>query len=122
MSEEYLTVPYLSSVSSKVKEVFFSYEHPHSIYFKYSLTDESNEMQLAIRANSRTRLEEQLVDGNAENLKPAYSGMLPISLPLYRNLISLCNTNVIPSHYHSFYNLVPSENSTLVTNDSDEED
>lgn len=104
---------------SKIKEVVFPYNQPDTVYFRYSFEDELQEMQAITRTNSRRRRGDPIED--AENLKLAYTGMLPIPLPLYRDLISLCDSGAIPNHYQCFYrNLVPL-NSTSITNDSDEE-
>lgn len=46
-------------------------------------------------------------------LKQAYSEPIAVSKALLADLLSLCRTEAIPAHYHSFYNSLRSYDGNL---------
>lgn len=90
---------------SKVKEVSFCPTNLDTMFFRYYLEEDQLKLHYVTRMNSRRRKAEQPILGLPQ---PAYQNLLPINKPLYKDLISLCDSEAIPRPYHDFYrSLVP---------------
>ncbi|CAK1587350.1 unnamed protein product [Parnassius mnemosyne] len=109
---------------SKIKEIKACPDTPNKLFFKY---DFENHDYLVLdttnRTSSRTR-KTNISPQSLNELMPAYDKCLPISNALYKDLISLCDTNAIPLHYQGFYrNLVTqSDTPNLEIFDTSDED
>lgn len=88
---------------SDVMEVSVTYTKPNCFLFKYDF--DQDYIELDYDAGSSRQRRQKQVTQKIENieLKPAYDEPLPIRKALYDDLLSLCDSKAIPSHYHSFY-------------------
>ncbi|XP_053614598.1 uncharacterized protein LOC128677637 [Plodia interpunctella] len=81
---------------TKIKEVKVFPSDPNKLLYKYNL-DESQYMTIVTRTNTRRRQQDNT------NIPPLYDDVLPISLAKKNDLISLCNSGIIPAVHHNFY-------------------
>jgi hypothetical protein len=83
---------------NQVREVKIDPSNPYIINYKYDLNEaQSMSIDCCRRATTRNR---QTFN---ETLKNAYSNVLPITSAKYKDLNCLCEQNLIPPRYHSFY-------------------
>ncbi|CAD0198036.1 unnamed protein product [Chrysodeixis includens] len=91
---------------------------PYVMHYKYDL-NEAQSMSIDCRRRAYTRNRQN----NVEPLNSAYTNALPITTAKYKDLISLCEKNLIPSRYHSFYkNIAHTATENKENTNSDEED
>lgn len=76
-----------------IKEVNVEETQSNKIRYKYALNDDY--MKLVLRKETRNY--------NTPILCEAYSNPIPISNDKYNDLISLCNSGIIPNKYHDFF-------------------
>lgn len=110
---------------SKIKEIKTSPDAPNKLLFKYDFESEYLVLDTTNRTTTtRTRKSNNANAVDVNELPLAYAQLLPISDALFKDLISLCNTNAIPLHYQTFYrNLLPAtESPNLEVFDSSEEE
>lgn len=110
---------------TKIVEVKVSNSNPNIVQFKYNYDDQYFELNTESCIN-RSRRGKQNKRDNIEmsGLKPAYSEPIAVSKALLADLLSLCRTEAIPAHYHSFYNSLRSCNENpeaALDSDSDED-
>lgn len=86
---------------NKVREVKVQGNNPDIIEFKYDFSEEnyrklncSNHLKLT---RGRKKKEQELI------LEKVYNNPIPITEVKYKDLISLCDTLIIPTKYHDFY-------------------
>ncbi|XP_026733787.1 uncharacterized protein LOC113498078 [Trichoplusia ni] len=97
---------------NNIKEVHVDCNDSNKLYYKYDL---SAEMYDAITIGNTTRNSR----GNQNmQIKKAYNQLLPISRDKYKDLLSLCNTNIIPVEYHDYFKTLP--NGDANTSDDEE--
>ncbi|PZC86881.1 hypothetical protein B5X24_HaOG201740 [Helicoverpa armigera] len=109
---------------TKIVEVKVSNSNPNIVQFKYNYDDQYFDLNTESCIN-RSRRGKQNRSGNIEvtSLKPAYSEPIAVSKALLEDLHSLCRTEAIPAHYHSFYNSLRSYNDNQQpASDSDSDD
>jgi hypothetical protein len=92
---------------SKVKEVTVKATEPNVMLYKLNFLDEDYKRCIMydispIMPSTRKRKVIKPFDF-CEPLKNAYNGKLPIKTAKYKDLISLCTANIIPSIYHQFF-------------------
>jgi hypothetical protein len=96
----------------KVKAVKVERESPNILHYQYEHGSEFSRVFLYDDANqikpvSRTRKRKSNNFVFDPVLKLAYDRPIKISSAKYKDLLSLCNSNVIPKIYHSFYQSLP---------------
>ena len=86
-----------------IKHLQFRQNAPENIYYKYDFDD--TEFQV-IKCKSQTR-------GRQRNIEPTrkYSSRLGVSCAKKADLLSLCNSGIIPSDLHFFYENLPTSTS-----------
>lgn len=91
---------------TKIHEIKITQAHPDVIYLKYNFDDEYISLNTASTTrSSRGRSKKTPVtDVSADELKNLYKEPIALPKPLYDDLMSLCKTEAIPKHYHTFYN------------------
>ncbi|KAH9635797.1 hypothetical protein HF086_002357 [Spodoptera exigua] len=83
---------------TRLREVTVHALHYDRIEYKYNFEDEPKTIKILRSGNRNTeRLSREF------EIKQAYDGDLPISRNKYKDLINLCQTNIIPEKYHNFY-------------------
>ncbi|KAF9405265.1 hypothetical protein HW555_013933 [Spodoptera exigua] len=83
---------------TRLREVTVNALHYDRIEYKYNFEDEPKTIKILRSGNRNTeRLSREF------EIKQAYDGDLPISRNKYKDLINLCQTNIIPEKYHNFY-------------------
>lgn len=95
---------------NKIKEVIIQESQPNKIHYKYDLSDEC--MTLITRKETRNR---------SFTLKTAYPQSISISKDKFKDLISLCETGIIPVKYHDYYKALPHGHITINETDDDSE-
>ncbi|KAI8435869.1 hypothetical protein MSG28_004078 [Choristoneura fumiferana] len=83
---------------NKVKEVRVEKDAPNCLFFKYDLKGE----QFCLNTVITTRRRGKIMNDDVE-LKMAYGNPLTITDAKYKDLISLCQSGVIPKEYHTFF-------------------
>lgn len=81
------------------------------LQFKYNFNDNYSELNAAAAAPGVTRNTRQrsttatrpAATARSAVLTKAYNKPVPITKALYNDLLSLCRSEAIPSHYHNFY-------------------
>lgn len=93
-------------------------QHYDRIEYKYNFEDEPKTIKVLRSGNRNTeRLSREF------QIKQAYDGELSISRNKYKDLMSLCQSNIIPEKYHNFYqNLKVDENVQEPLDDIDDDD
>ncbi|KAF9409219.1 hypothetical protein HW555_011351 [Spodoptera exigua] len=93
----------------KIQQIKTSPDAPNKLLFKYDFESEYLVLDTTNRTTTtRTRKSNNANAVDVNELPLAYAQLLPISDALFKDLISLCNTNAIPLHYQTFYrNLLP---------------
>lgn len=87
---------------TKVHVFEYRKSEPNRIYFKYDVNSSFNFIEIA-RPNLRRKM--KTIEGY--ELKDAYESKICISKRKYDDLLSLCQRNIIPQRYHSFYSSLP---------------
>ena len=93
---------------SKIKQILILKEKPNEI--QYSTDFEAAYETLV------TRKEKEHVDVKKYNLIKAYKNVQGIPAAKKKDLLSLCENNIIPTEYHQYFKLFP----TKLSNDQDE--
>lgn len=86
---------------TKIHEIKVNYTEPDVLYFKYAYDDEFQCISTSAKS-IRGRSKRTMNDDDV--LKTIYTEPIPLTKPLYDDLMSLCRTEAIPKHYHTFYN------------------
>lgn len=107
----------------KIKTLRYDKDYPNHLLYRYDYTDEFCKINIKLVKRSTARTE--FISKEADQLKKAYTSMLPISKAKYNDLQKLCKKNVIPSQYHAWYASLPCTTRVLDLNitlesDSDE--
>jgi hypothetical protein len=87
---------------TKVHVFEYRKSEPNRIYYKYEVNTEFKFIEIA-RPNLRRKM--RTIQGYA--LKNAYDSPICISKKKYDDLLSLCQRQIIPPRYHSFYGSLP---------------
>lgn len=82
---------------NQVREIVVKAENPYAIFYKYDLNDEEPKRIDLVRKVT-TRSHRSLNDP-----KKCYDEPIMITSAKYKDLISLCQQNLIPPRYHNFY-------------------
>ncbi|CAC5379351.1 unnamed protein product [Mytilus coruscus] len=85
----------------EIKQLQFRKETPNVIYYKYSFHEEFNEITVV------TRGRQKLVENLAVSTK--YKERLPITEAKKADLLSLCQSGIIPADCVQFYKSLPSK-------------
>ena len=93
----------------KIRQLVMDKSQPYAMHFKYDLQAETFKVLNMFR---KSRMKKP----SAIELELLYDKPLPLSKSKYTDLLSLCNANLIPSTYHSFYRDLPTGDG----NDSEE--
>lgn len=101
---------------TKIKEVRVCAEDPFKIEYRYDLSN-CNIMTIAVNTNTRRR---QRADSMNESVTPLYQNLLSIPRAKFNDLISLCNSGLIPATYHDYFKSLCVEGMTR--NDSESSD
>lgn len=98
---------------TKIMEVRVSPSKTDILQFKYNFNDNYSELNAAAAAPGVTRNTRQrqrsttatrpAATARSAVLTKAYNKPVPITKALYNDLLSLCRSEAIPSHYHNFY-------------------
>lgn len=81
---------------NQVREIVVEYTQPGKIFYKYDL-DEGSAMCIdCSKRPSRRALQ-------VNTLEKVYGETLPITTAKYKDIMSLCQKNLIPPRYHEFY-------------------
>lgn len=99
---------------SKIRELNVSSSEPDVINYKYRF-DETYHRLIVRRAQNSRRPNKTIFN---DEVTHAYSGPLPIPHNKIVDLNYLCNHNVIPRQYHTFFNSLLSGD--VITSGSDE--
>ncbi|KAF9416660.1 hypothetical protein HW555_006090 [Spodoptera exigua] len=83
---------------NQVREIVVENSQPDKIFYKYDLNEKS---ALCIDCSKRTS--RRVTQGNTLELRKAYGESLPITTAKYKDLMSLCQKNLIPPRYHDYY-------------------
>ncbi|CAI6355322.1 unnamed protein product [Macrosiphum euphorbiae] len=90
----------------KVKSFEFRKDSPFIVGYKYDYFDEYK--YIDVRSTKGSRRSGGNISMDDIVLKQLYTKALPISVEKKKDLINLCNKNVIPSIYHNFFFNLPS--------------
>lgn len=86
---------------TKIHEVKVTEANPDVIFLKYNYDDECISLNtVPIIKSSRPKKVTVIVD--SDELRNLYRESIALPKPLYDDLISLCRTEAIPKHYHTF--------------------
>lgn len=94
---------------TKIREFIIEESQPNKLHYKYSLEDDS--MTLIIRKQTRNII--------TETLKNTYSGPIDITNDKYKDIISLCETGIIPEKYHPYFRALPHSLTVEASRDAD---
>lgn len=100
---------------NSIKEVHVNASDPNKLCYKYDLSDEFYDT-IAVGSNTR--------NSTNCNLQRAYSLALKIPFDKYKDLASLCTSNIIPEEHHDFLKTLPhtdgkaEKTESLVTDES----
>ncbi|CAG4939833.1 unnamed protein product [Parnassius apollo] len=91
---------------TKIHEIKMTQAHPDVIYLKYNFDDEYISLNTAsdTRSSRGRPKKTPVTDVSRDELKNLYREPIALPKPLYDDLMSLCKTEAIPIHYHTFYN------------------
>ena len=94
----------------KAKWIQVRKSSPRSVYVNETFNDaDFQEIKVQhLSTRSKGRAKEQWV----ESIKSLYDQKLSVSRAKKADLISLCTNGIIPEEYHSYYNCIPTTNST----------
>ena len=81
----------------KIKMLRFNKERPNAILFKYNFDDEFRTIKVSVSGRRKS------VETLKGEERPAYEDVQPISDAKKKDLVSLCETGVIPRCYHAYY-------------------
>ncbi|KAF9405650.1 hypothetical protein HW555_013698 [Spodoptera exigua] len=101
----------------KIRELKVLPDNPYQIHYKYNLS-ESEYMTISTTSNTRRRRQVDTII-----LRPIYNNPIPIPKAKRDDLISLCDSGIIPSSHHDFYRNLTFIDSTraLPTSDTESE-
>ncbi|CAG5028572.1 unnamed protein product [Parnassius apollo] len=97
---------------TSIKEVCVDGTQSSKIRYKYALSDDY--MTLVLRKETRQY--------NNPILHKAYVGPIPISNDKYKDLISLCDSPIIPTKYHNYFRSLPHGRNVSDTRNNNESD
>lgn len=83
-------------------------EEQRSIFVNYSFEEDAF-IELDVQGRTRKRGRAQIW---LTELPKCYDTKLPISEAKKKDLITLCNKNIIPEEFHEYYKALPSQTST----------
>jgi hypothetical protein len=97
---------------NQVREIVVENTQPGKLFYKYDLNEGS---AMCIDCSKRTS--RRVLQTDTLQLGKVYGETLPITTAKYKDLMSLCQKNVIPPRYHEFYRDIK-HTSTMLTSDA----
>ncbi|CAH1634672.1 unnamed protein product [Spodoptera littoralis] len=95
---------------NNIREVYANGVDPNKLFFKYDL-NQPEYNTLIIRGNTRNSIPTEL--------KPAYSKPIMVPASKYKDLMDMCQSEVIPLEYHAYFNSLPHHITVDVSEDSE---
>lgn len=102
---------------NEIKEVEVKSNEPHILNYRYNFEDENNMSLITKKEYSSRRRNRSEVD--LFTLEQCHADHLPITVAKYNDLISLCQSRIIPQEYHTFYQKLTCSGTNAEQSDND---
>lgn len=86
---------------NKIKEIYVKPEEPYKLFYKYDLDTEDYHILTVKTFTRRQRA------NNIDSIDQLYPSSVPIPKAKKDDLLSMCQSQIIPSTYHNFFNSLP---------------